>query len=149
MSLSTDKILIAKNGSDGDTIDNAQWSDSIPVLVQAKLIEALENSRYFEAVSRPVDGFEADQQLLTELRTLRMETSPTPNAHVAISAKLMGNGRVIAARVFEASVPVSVLDAGSAVAGLNQAFGEVLQQIVVWTGANRAVAARPSPDSVQ
>ena len=149
MSLSTDKILVAKNGSDGDTIDNAQWSDSVPVLVQAKLIEALENSRYFEAVSRPVDGFEADQQLLTELRTLRMETSPTPNAHVAISAKLMGNGRVIAARVFEASVPVSVLDAGSAVAGINQAFGEVLQQIVVWTGANRAVAARPSPDSVQ
>ena len=149
MSLSTDKILVAKNGSDGDTIDNAQWSDSLPVLVQAKLIEALENSRYFEAVSRPVDGFEADQQLLTELRTLRMETSPTPNAHVAISAKLMGNGRVIAARVFEASVPVSVLDAGSAVAGINQAFGEVLQQIVVWTGANRAVAARPSPDSVQ
>jgi phospholipid/cholesterol/gamma-HCH transport system substrate-binding protein len=149
MSLSTDKILVAKNGSDGDTIDNAQWSDSVPVLVQAKLIEALENSRYFEAVSRPVDGFEADQQLLTELRTLRMETSPTPNAHVAISAKLMGNGRVIAARVFEASVPVSVLDAGSAVAGINQAFGEVLQQIVLWIGTNRAVAARPSPDSVQ
>jgi phospholipid/cholesterol/gamma-HCH transport system substrate-binding protein len=149
MSLSTDKILVAKNGSDGDTIDNAQWSDSIPVLVQAKLIETLENSRYFEAVSRPVDGFEADQQLLTELRTLRMETSPTPNAHVAVSAKLMGNGRVIAARVFEASVPVSTLDAVSAVAGLNQAFGEVLQQIVVWTGANRAAAAPPPPDPAQ
>ena len=87
MALSNDKILIAYDSSDGTPIDNAQWGDNLPVLVQAKLIESLDNSHYFEAVSRPVDGFEADEQLLTELRGFRIVASPTASAHRAISAK--------------------------------------------------------------
>ena len=113
MALSNDKILIAYDSSDGTPIDNAQWGDNLPVLVQAKLIESLDNSHYFEAVSRPVDGFEADEQLLTEVRGFRIDASPTPKARIAISARLMRDGRVVATRVFESSVPIASLEAGA------------------------------------
>jgi phospholipid/cholesterol/gamma-HCH transport system substrate-binding protein len=149
MALSNDKILIAYDSSDGAPIDNAQWGDNLPVLVQAKLIESLENSHYFDAVSRPVDGFEADEQLLTEVRGFRIDASPTPTARIAISARLMRDGRVAATRVFESSVPIASLEASSAVAGLNQAFGEVLQQLVAWTSANRPPPAAASGSSAQ
>jgi ABC-type uncharacterized transport system auxiliary subunit len=43
---------------------NAQWSDTIPKLFQAKIVEALENSNYLRAVSRPLDALTADYQLL-------------------------------------------------------------------------------------
>jgi phospholipid/cholesterol/gamma-HCH transport system substrate-binding protein len=149
MSLSNDKILIAYDSSDGTPIDNAQWGDNLPVLVQAKLIESLENSHYFEAVSRPVDGFEADQQLLTEVRTFRIDASPAPTARVAISAKLMREGRVTATQVAETSVPIASLEASSAVAGLNQAFAEALRQLVAWIAANRAAPAAAKEGSAQ
>jgi phospholipid/cholesterol/gamma-HCH transport system substrate-binding protein len=149
MSLSNDKILIAYDSSDGTPIDNAQWGDNLPVLVQAKLIESLENSHYFEAVSRPVDGFEADQQLLTEVRAFRIDASPTPTARVAISAKLMREGRVTATQVVETSVPIASLEASSAVAGLNQAFAEALRQLVAWIAVNRAAPAAAKEGSAQ
>jgi phospholipid/cholesterol/gamma-HCH transport system substrate-binding protein len=149
MALSNDKILIAYDSSDGTPIDNAQWGDNLPVLVQAKLIESLENSHYFEAVSRPVDGFEADEQLLTEVRGFRIDASPAPTARIAISARLMRDGRVAATRVFENSVPIASLEASSAVAGLNQAFGEILRQLVAWTAANRSPSAAAKEGSAQ
>src|SRR5262245_26368910 len=37
---------------------NAQWADTIPKLVQAKVIQALENASYVSAVSRPLDALD-------------------------------------------------------------------------------------------
>ncbi len=148
MSLSSDKILIAKQGSEGASIENAIWSDNLPVLFQAKVIESFENSKYFQAVGRPVDGFDADDQLLTELRTFRIVTTPAPAAAVAVSAKILKGGRMIAAHVFEASVPVAATDGATAAAALNEAFGKTVKELVVWAAANigPAAAGEASPE---
>jgi phospholipid/cholesterol/gamma-HCH transport system substrate-binding protein len=149
MSLSSDKILIAQNGNEGASIDNAQWSDNLPVLVQAKLIESLENSGYFQAVGRPIDGYEADQQLLTELRSFRIVTEPAPAATVVISAKLLSNGRMLATRVFDASVPLATVDGSIAAAGLNEAFRQTLQKLVEWAAENASDVPPPAPEHIQ
>jgi phospholipid/cholesterol/gamma-HCH transport system substrate-binding protein len=135
MSLSSDKILIAKEGSEGASIENAQWSDNLPVLFQAKVIESFEDSDYFQAVSRPIDGFDADDQLLTELRAFRAVTVPKPAATVAFSAKILSGGRILATRVFEATVPISATDGPAAAAGLNQAFEATVKELVAWAAA--------------
>jgi phospholipid/cholesterol/gamma-HCH transport system substrate-binding protein len=145
MSLSSDKILIALDDTDGTTIDDAQWSDNLPVLVQAKLIESLENSHYFQSVGRPVDGYEADRQLITEVRAFRIVAGPTASANVALSAKILSNGRIIATHVFDVSVPIAAVDPSRAVAGLNQAFAEVLQQLVLWAANTPAEPPPPEP----
>lgn len=132
MSLSSDKILVARDGSEGASIENAQWSDNLPVLFQAKVIESLEDSGYFQAVARPIDGFEADDQLLIELRTFRIVTAPEPAAAVAFSAKILSGGRMLATRVFESGVPISGTDGAAAAAGLNTAFQQTVRQLVTW-----------------
>lgn len=149
MSLSSDKILIAQNGNEGASIDNAQWSDNLPVLVQAKLIESFENSGYFQAVGRPIDGYEADQQLLTELRSFRIVTEPAPAATVAISAKLLSNGRMLATRVFDASVPLSAVDGRTAAAGLNEAFQQTVQKLVGWVAESATDVPPPAHENAQ
>jgi ABC-type uncharacterized transport system auxiliary subunit len=149
MSLSSDKILIDRDGSVGASIENAQWSDNLPVLFQAKMIESFEDSGYFQAVSRPIDAFDADDQVLTDLRTFRIVTTPKPAAVVAYTAKVLNGGRMKATHLFEATVPISGTDGASAVAGLNQAFDETVKALVPWAAANigppsTAPAAEPT-----
>ena len=151
MSLSSDKILIAKNGSVGASIDNAQWSDNLPVLFQVKVVESFENSGYFQAVARPLDGFDADDQVVTEIRTFRIVTDPEPAAAVAFSAKILRGGRIAAMRVFEAGVPIAKPDGADAAAGLNEAFQKTVKELVAWAAENigpaGAHAAAPGDDA--
>jgi len=146
MSLSSDKILIAKGGSEGGSIENAQWSDNLPILFQAKVIESFEDSGYFQAVGRPLDGFEADDSVLTELRSFRIVTAPEPAAVVAFSAKILSGGRIKATRVFEATVPIASTDGAAAAAGLNQAFDKTVKALVPWAAENIG-APEPSADA--
>jgi phospholipid/cholesterol/gamma-HCH transport system substrate-binding protein len=143
MSLSSDKILIAQNGSEGVGIENALWSDNLPVLFQAKVVESFENSGYFQAVSRPVEGFEADDQILLELRTFRIVTAPQPAAVVAFAAKILSGGHMSATHVSEASVPIAAADGASAVAGLNTAFLQATKQLVLWGAQSAAAPTKP------
>jgi phospholipid/cholesterol/gamma-HCH transport system substrate-binding protein len=153
MSLSSDKILMAKDGSEGASIPNAQWSDNLPVLFQAKTVESFENSGYFQAVSRPLDGLDADEQVVTEIRTFRIVTQPKPAADVAFSAKILRGGKIAATRVFEAEVPIAGTDSAIAVAGLDKAFQDAVKQLVEWaaenTGTASAAAAAPAEGEVK
>lgn len=143
MSLSSDKILVARDGSVGASIENAQWSDNLPILFQTKVIESFENSGYFAAVSRPIDMLDADAQLMTELRTFRIDTTPEPAAVVAYSAKVLAGGRLAASRLFEARVPIAAVDGASAAAGLNDAFDKTVRELVAWTAENSPAPASP------
>lgn len=149
MSLSSDKILIAKEGSEGASIDDAQWSDNLPVLFQAKVIESFEDSGYFQAVSRPIDGFDADVQVLTELRTFRIASAPEPTAAVAFSAKILSGGRIIGTRVFEATVPITATDGPAAATGLNKAFDDTVKALVLWAAANIGPPAAAAPNETR
>jgi phospholipid/cholesterol/gamma-HCH transport system substrate-binding protein len=143
MSLSSDKILIAKGASVGASIENAQWSDNLPVLFQTKMIESFEDSGYFQAVGRPTEGFMADDQVTSELRTFRIVTTPEPAAEVAFSAKVLSGGRIKAQRVFKATVPIPAADGAAAAAGLNEAFAKTVKALVEWSAENIGPPAPP------
>jgi phospholipid/cholesterol/gamma-HCH transport system substrate-binding protein len=130
----TQKVLVRPNVPDNPTFENARWSDSLPKLIQAKVVQAFENAKYFSAVSRPTDGANADYQLLIEIRAFDIETAPRTEAVVDLSAKVLGsNGRVVGTNIFRAASPTTVSDASSAAAVLNQAFGQVTTELVAWT----------------
>ncbi len=147
MSMSSDKIMIAKGGSVGASIENAQWSDNLPVLFQAKMIESFEDSKYFQAVGRPLDGFEADDQLTTEIRTFRIVTEPEPAAVAAFSAKILNAGRIKAQRVFTATVPITATDGATAAAGLNQAYAQTMKELVPWAAEHVGPPAPPPAET--
>jgi len=114
---------------------NAQYPDTLPKVVQSRIIQAFEKSRGVRAIGRPGEGLSIDYQLLTNIRTFAFNVTPSGRyAEIEIFAQIMNdrNGKVVEAKVFQASVPVAEDTAPAAVNGLNVALDEVLQQLVAW-----------------
>jgi phospholipid/cholesterol/gamma-HCH transport system substrate-binding protein len=132
ITLDTQKIVPRSPGPEAVSFGNAQWSDTVPKLVQAKIIQALDNSGYLSAVSRPMDGLAADYQLLIDIRAFQI-AGREEAAEVELAAKVLGNGgRILAGKVFAAKVAAASAEAPAAIAVLNEAFGKVTVELAVW-----------------
>jgi cholesterol transport system auxiliary component len=114
---------------------DAQYPDTLPRVVQSRIIQAFEKSRGVRAIGRPGEGLSIDYQLLTNIRTFSFNVTPSGRyAEIEIFAQIMNdrNGKVVEAKLFQASVPVAEDAAPAAVNGLTVALDEVLQQMVTW-----------------
>ena len=156
---SLDTVRIAQNptGSTMDYYANASWTDRVPVLMQARLIEAFENTRRVP-VTRDTAGLAADYLLFTEIRDFQARyegggappaaaaadgvpapitpaPGPPPRVIVQIEAKLMAvRGRRIAATLnasTQANAQANTVE--SVVVAFNDAVATALTQIVNWT----------------
>jgi ABC-type transporter Mla subunit MlaD len=81
------------------------------------------------------------------LASSKGEVSPNLMAEVELGCKLLGaNGRVIAMRIFRASIAAEAPGAPAAVAALDKTFDQVGAEIVSWTA--HAANVPPLPRSV-
>ena len=132
----TQKILVRPSGTEGPTFSNARWSDNIPKLLQARIIQSFENANLLRSVARPMEGLTASHQLLIDIRSFQLSLSAAPLAEVEFSAKILAdNGRIVDARIFHATVPSVTADAPAAAAALDKAFGMTAAELVVWVSA--------------
>ena len=133
-SLTSDKIIVRGEQGLTPVADNAKWSDLLPLVFQARLLQSFEKADLLRQASRPLDGLTSDFQLITELRKFDLISGATPTAEVEFSARLLGvDGKVIAAKVFQAEEPAQGAGAAAAAAALDSAFGRLAAEIVVWT----------------
>ena len=131
--IDTQKILVRPQPPESPTFAEAKWADNLPRLLQAAVIQSLENSRYFDAVVRQSDDFKSDFRLAIELRTFQITTGPEITAEVELVAKVVdGDGHVVVTRVFRGAVPTKITDASAAAAALNQAFGQIAIELAGW-----------------
>ena len=128
---------------------DAQWTDRLPRLVEARLVEAFDAAGA-RTVTRMTDGLTVDYQLLSEVREFSVSNAETgqsgQSAQVSIYAQLVSDkeGRTLTGRAFTATAPVSGSAVGddangttaAGVAALNTAFSKVLASVVRWTLAN-------------
>jgi phospholipid/cholesterol/gamma-HCH transport system substrate-binding protein len=115
-------------------VENAQWADNLPKLMQAKIIQGFENARQTRVVSRPIDDLSADYRLMLEIRRFELTGAPAPAAVVEFVARLVDDGgKVIDARTFRNSVKAKSSNAPEAVAALNEAFSSTARDLVLWT----------------
>lgn len=131
--------IIVKDGTGAVSfLGGAQWSDRLPRLIQARMIQTFENAGRLRTVSRPGDRVTADYALISEIRSFEVAAG-TGEAVVEISAKLVADAsnRVAAARVFAERVPLAKIDAPSAAQGLDRALNGVLTQMAGWVGTGR------------
>ena len=142
VALDTQRIIIEVATGETAGPGNAQWSDTIPKLLQAKIVQSFENSNYLGAVARPMEGLTADYQLAIDVRSFQVSDGPDlpqqsaagSMAHVAFAAKIVAdNGRIIGSRTFDAFVPAPDLDAAAAAAAINKAFAKAVTDLVMWT----------------
>lgn len=133
--LGSDQVVVRPTTSEVQYLAKAQWSDSLPKLVQAKLVQAFETSGALGGVGKPGEGLAIDYQVVTTLRAFEVRTGGTATAVVEIFAKIVNdrNGTVRAQQLFRATAPVSGSGGPAFVAGLDAAFSRVTADIVGWT----------------
>jgi cholesterol transport system auxiliary component len=130
------RIVVKPNPGEVTYLPNAQWSDRLPKLVQAKIIEAYENSNRLKTVGRPGDRLSVDYQLVSELRSFEIDAAAN-QAAVELTAKIVNDktGKVVAAEVFSARRSLAgPVEGAVATRALDAALAEVLTKLVVWTG---------------
>ena len=142
VALDTQRIIIDVGTGATAGTDNAQWSDTIPKLLQARIVQSFENSNYLGAVAPPIEGLTADYHLAIDVRSFQVsngldvteQAAVRPMAHVAFAAKILGdNGRIVGSRTFDAVAPAPDLDAAAAAAAIDKAFVKAVTDLVVWT----------------
>jgi cholesterol transport system auxiliary component len=132
--LDSEKIVVRPAAGEVAALADAQWSDRLPRLVQARIVQAFENANRLRAVGRPNDHLTADYQLLIDIRAFQIVATEVPTGDVEIAAKIVGDrsGRIAAARIFRASVPAEATAGPGAVAAIDEAFTKVTNELVLW-----------------
>lgn len=133
-SIDSDRIVVRANGSEITYMSGAQWSDSVPRMVQAKLVEAFENTGATGATAKPGDGLVIDYQIISDIRRFEIDSNGSPQAIIEISLKLLSDksGKVVESRIFKASASASIQDGASTVSAFDNAFAELSKEIVIW-----------------
>lgn len=129
--IDSDRIVV-KNGDFGISyLEGVQWSDTVPRMVQAKLVEAFENTGSTGATAKPGDGLVIDYQLIPDLRRFEIVDG---TAAIEMSIKLLADrsGRVLDAQIFTARAAASGDDGTAYVAAFDEAFAELSHQIIRW-----------------
>jgi phospholipid/cholesterol/gamma-HCH transport system substrate-binding protein len=110
------------------------WADSIPKLIQARLIESFENYDIAHAPLRNTDTGQSDFQLLIDVRRFQIETDSQAAAVIALSARIVDkDGKVVASRLFEQSEKLDTVEPAAAAAAFSAAFGQIAKDIIGWT----------------
>ncbi|MBM6594487.1 ABC-type transport auxiliary lipoprotein family protein [Microvirga pudoricolor] len=131
--LSAQQIVVKDVSGTVTSLGDGQWADSLPSLIQTRLINTFENASQIRNVSRPSSGAVADAQIISELRSFELRT-PNGEAYVEMSVKIVSDidGKIIAGRIFRASVPVTAINAQVGSRALDQALSVVMLDIVRW-----------------
>ncbi len=132
--LDADRIVVRSPTMGLTVLPGAQWSDTLPDLLQSRTIQAFENARLLKAVGRPSDRLSSDYNLNSEIRRFEIDAG-RGEAVVEIAIKFVGDrsGKIHAARVFEGRAPASANSGAEASAALNVALAQVLRELVTWT----------------
>ncbi len=134
--LDTSRLMVRPKADQVSYYKGIAWSDRLPRLVQTRMIETFQNSGAVRAVS-PSSGQYA---LAVELRAFHIDvTSGRAAAEIDMFAKLINTatGRVVSTKGFNARVAAKTNSPGDAIAALNQAFTEVLQDTTTWVASRR------------
>jgi phospholipid/cholesterol/gamma-HCH transport system substrate-binding protein len=134
--LQSQRFLFASDEEPHDDFANAQWSDALPALLQAKLLQSFENYDIAHAPLRGDTLSEGGTRLLLDIRQFDISASPQAQAAISISAKIVdANGHVKAAQIFNESEPIAELSVAAAAQAFNKAFGLLARKVVLWVAA--------------
>ena len=132
VALDLQKMLVQSGTGDVPSYDDSQWSDSLPKLVQSRLVQTFENAG-FDRVGNDTQGLTADHELLVDIRSFRIATEPERKAEIELAVKITTpDGQIVATRSFTATAPASGEDAAASASALDQAFGKVAADLVTW-----------------
>ncbi len=133
--LDSQEIVVKPSAAEVEYLGQSQWSDRLPKLVQAKLIETFENTKRVRAVAKPGEGLVIDYQVVSDIRSFEANVGADRQARVSISVKSVSDrtGKVVRSKVFTETVALSGSGSLDIVLGLDRAFDKVATDLVKWT----------------
>lgn len=131
--LQTQRFLF-RSGDDRPGFTAAQWSDSLPALIQAKLLQSFENYDIDHAPMRSDNLGQGGKRLVLDLRAFEIDAAPgNDKAIIVMSAKMVDEqNKVLAAQIFSATQPIGALDPAGSAAAFNTAFQSLARDLVRW-----------------
>ena len=129
--LDTNRIAARPGPSEYAYLPGAVWSDTLPNLIQARLVQTLQNSGRVRAAALPGQGLLIDYQLAVDIRAFEFNGDA---AIAEFAVKLMdeSNGRVLRSRVFQSAVQVAATDNANVVTALDAAMDKAFTEITAW-----------------
>jgi cholesterol transport system auxiliary component len=145
--LDTKRIALIRSPVAIDYFAEGEWVDRPPFLVKEALIEGFQKSGAFAGVSSEGLGLSADYVLNTDIRDFTaIYDSPDgpPLARVRIAAELITMpGRNIAATIsVTREARAGAVDLPAIVNAFNQALGEAIRDIIIWSANNPDLSAK-------
>ena len=147
-SLQTTRIALQR-GQTMDFYANAQWTDSVPQLLQSLLVEAFEASGSIKGVAPESAGVRGDLVLETEIRSFQAnyeDQAGAPEVVVTIVARLLtaGSREVVGTLVSSHEAQAAQNTLPSVIQAYDEATGQTLEEIVGWAlKAAPKIAASP------
>ncbi len=136
--LDTSYIAVVDKGPVYSYFPGSAWADTLPNVVQLKLVETLQNTNRLRGVGLPGDGLLIDYQLQSEIRAFELRLGSGNRGVVEISARIVNdrNGRTVATKVFRAATPAGATSVDKAVEAMNRSADRVFAEIAAWTLQN-------------
>ena len=141
VTLDTQKLLV-QSANGGIAPNPQQWTDSIPKLVQKKLVQSFDNAG-FRFASPPTDGLTPDVQLLVDIRHFELVASDKPRAEVVLGLRLLSSdGNILGTHVSRGTTESSSLEGANAAQSVSLAFTDAVKDTLEWTGQTIAAAQK-------
>lgn len=160
-SINTDRIAVRPHPLQVEYFPNARWVDRAPVMVQALLMESLENADPDLPVGRQAAGLAGDYILLTELREFQGEAPAAPDpaapgaprkveVHVRLNLKLVAEParEIIGAATFARKIEAPSTELLPVVETFDIALGKCLRRAVGWTIKTMAAHEESRPPRI-
>jgi len=144
LAFNTDKILTQPAPDETLPLENARWTDSLPIIVQATLLQTFDKAGYAESVSRTIGDFPSSFQLRIDIQEFHVVTQGEPTAKLAFQVKLLNqDGDIVDSKLFETSTPATGSETRDYVNALSAAFDKMQREILEWSTAK--LDATPIP----
>lgn len=136
--LDTTYIAVVDKGPIYSYFPNSAWADTLPNVVQMKLVQTLQNTGRLRGVGMPGDGLLIDYQLQTDIRAFQLQVERANRGVVEIAARVVNdrNGRTVANKVFRAETPSGSTSVDKAVEAMNASADRVFAEMAAWTIRN-------------
>ena len=129
--LDNERIAARPGPSEYAYLPGAVWSDRLPKLLQARLVETLQNSGRARAVAMPGQGLLIDYQIVLDVRAFEY-TAEGAVADFVVRVMNDRDGRVIRSRGFRHVVPVTTRGNAGIVQALDLAMDQAFIEIANW-----------------
>lgn len=140
IALQTQRMLARGPDERLSQVGEAQWSDTIPKMVQAKLMQALDDAGW---TTTAAPGGPGDVSTLNlELRrfdlALSQDDATSGKVVLSLSAKLAGpDGKIVATRLFNSEADCATREPAVIAKAFSTALANITQDLAAWIAAHR------------